>query len=205
MSSPERHRGFVFWIRKLHIYCGLQTSLFLVLFGVAGLWATARSEGGATRVLRADRFVLPDVPNERVDALVARAATQAAVPLTHAPPRWAVKDSGGVLLVPLYSVNGGAVLEIDSATRTVTVRRARTGWAEFATRMHTETFFWPQPGRHPLLMAWSVYVELSVFALGFLAASSIALWTLDRPRSLAAGTGALVGFGIATLVYLLLR
>jgi hypothetical protein len=188
-------------VKKVHVYLGLLNASFLLVFGIAGLEATA-SQGGPrdTAPTEPVRFVAYAPPpglgdKEIADDVYARLGPPLAAPV----PKFAVKrDARNDLTFAFYTPNGVtnvAVLEKEARLR-VEVRRA--GFFRFINNLHATTIGSRSP--HPAIRLWTLYNEVALWSLIAMVVTGAYLGLAARRRALMAA-GAL-GLGAAAFVAL---
>jgi hypothetical protein len=188
------------WIRRLHLHTGLASSTALVLFAVAGLDATFRDSSAhydrPPDEVRWVEFAAP--PDLEEDELVRRVHAALDFALSEPVPAFARhRDADGHLVLPHYSLNGrrDAVVLPEEGRLRVDVWHADA--IAFLSQLHAVTLRVPPRGVDWRVVLWSLYVELSIFALFAFVASGAWLWWTSRPRhrlaraALLAGSGAL--------------
>lgn len=189
-------------LRRVHILVGLHASVALVLMGIAGLVASSR-HGERPAPAAPETLPLAVGDGTGMRDLLHAAVREARVPLAPVPPAWALKrDADGRLVTSLYSPNASAELRIDSTRRVVEVTRQRTTLGEFLVRLHAYTLVWP-PNGSLVISVWSLYMELSIAGLVFLALSSVILWW-RQPRKSRLSKAALVAGLLASVVVVLM-
>jgi hypothetical protein len=186
-------------VRKIHIYCGLQACVALLIFAVAGIVGTLKASPWAAAPATEVSEVAFEVPLDASDRQVADAVfEELALPLSKPVPGFALRhDADDRLVLRFPSPNGLTTVTVQRAAGTLRVERRHTSLGMFLLRMHEETWSPARNGRPLLLWLWSFYVELSILSLLFLALSGVYQWLALRPRhrlaQLATAAGA-IGF-----------
>ncbi len=192
-------------IQKLHVFAGLQTCIALMLFGVAGLASTWQARPGAPpgeAHARELDFAAPAQASDRqlADLLYEQLHTPLAAPV----PDFALQhDARGQLQLAFYTPNGTTRVTVlgDAQRRRLHIEETRADLAEFLTNMHSITWSRPGSGTPRLLVLWSLYTELSIFALLFLSLSGVYQWLATRAEKRVARASFLVGLASLVLVY----
>jgi hypothetical protein len=182
-------------IRKIHIYAGLLTFVQLIVYGIAGLVATAQTSLERPKVPRDQRYVPISIPPNATDRQVADIVYQSLnLPMTRPIPDWFLRRTpDNHLLLDFYNINGiyrVVVLEEQSRVRIDHIRNST--WL-FLEDTHAAT---PgDPGAPKLVRLWGYWNELALWSLLGFSLSGGYLWVATRPRFLwawlALGTGAL--------------
>ena len=189
-------------IVKLHIYAGLLTFTQMVIYGVAGLVASAY-DVQQLKTVRAVREVPFKAPASSTDKEVAdRVHGTFAWPLSRPIPAWAIRRTPqNDLLLDFYTVNGiyrVVVLEREEKLR---IEEIRNTTSHFLVIAHAITM--SDPEAPPILRAWAYYNEIALWSLFGFCASGVYLWLSAQARSvsawisLAAGIAAFAGLWAA--------
>ena len=186
-------------IRKLHMYAGLFSFTALMIYGIAGLDATASPAPGEPDPTEpAVEFLAFTTPPGAGDKAVADAVhALLKLPLAGPIPEWAIhRNAANDLKLDFYSPNGVTsviVLEKESRLR---VERGRVPVWRFLNNIHGMT-----PGEYQAdrrLKLWSWYNEAALWSMTGMALSGIYLWLASRPGwrpavyTFTAGSAALV-------------
>jgi hypothetical protein len=116
-------------VLKLHIYAGLLTFAQLMLYGIAGLVATAQTAAERAKVPHAIRYVPFRVTPSATDKQVADDVYRTLqLPLTRPMPGWFLRRTPeNDLLLDFYNINGiwrVVVLERENRLRIEEIRNA---------------------------------------------------------------------------------
>ena len=182
------------FVLKLHIYAGLLTFTQLMIYGFAGLAATAQTAAERPKVPHTIRHTTftppPSVPDKDIADAVYR---ELKLPLTRPMPLFAIKrNADNDLQLDFYNINGiyrVVVLERENRLR---IEEIRNSLAIFLEDMHATTMNDPEAPR--LLRIWAFYNELAMWCLLTFVVSGLYLWLSAQARtwwawgSLAAGT-----------------
>ena len=188
---------------KLHIYAGLLTFTQLMIYGVAGLVATAQHAAERPKIPHTIRHVPFTPPASASDKDVADAVyRELKLPLTRPMPLFAIKrNAANDLQLDFYNINGiyrVVVLEREGRFR---IEEIRNSLAVFLEDLHAVTTGDPQAPR--LVRVWAFYNELAMWCLLAFCASGVYLWLSAQARtwwawgSLVMGTVAFFGLWMA--------
>ena len=180
-------------IVKLHIYAGLLTFIQLMIFGIAGLVATAQTAAERPKnphTVRHQTFRTPSGASDKeVADIVYR---ELKLPLTRPMPNFAIKrNADNNLQLDFYNINGiyrVVVLERDGM---LSIEEIRNSLPLFLGDLHAAT---TGDAEAPLLMRiWGIYNEVAMWFLLAFVVSGAYLWLSAQARtwwawgSLAAG------------------
>ena len=182
-------------IRKLHIYAGLLTFAHLMVYGIAGLVATAQPGLERPKIPRSIRHVPFTVPASATDRQVADAVFETLkLPMTRPMPNWFLRHTDdNHLLLDFYNINGifrVVVLEQESRLR---VEEIRNGLGFFLEDIHAATGRDPEAPRW--VRIWGLWNEVAMWTLLGFCVSGAYLWLATR----AAFVWAWVALGIGCL------
>jgi hypothetical protein len=168
---------------KLHIYAGLLTFTQLMIYGFAGLAATAQAAAERPKVPHTIRHVPFTPPASASDKEVADAVyRELQLPLTRPMPLFAIKrNSANDLQLDFYNINGiyrVVVLERENRLR---IEEIRNSLAIFLEDMHAITINDSQAPR--LIRAWAFYNELAIWCLLAFVVSGVYLWLTAQART----------------------
>ena len=192
--------------RKIHMYAGLLNLSILLIFGIAGLWATLQPAP--------DRRKRPDPQIEVRDFTVPAGLDDRAVagqiyeflklPLAAPIPAFAIKrDNDNNLAFDFYSPNGprrALVLEKENHIR---IETRRTTFANFLNGLHTTTI--NSRSTDWRIRYWTYYNEFSIWSLIGMSISGVYLWLASRPRYRPARWVFALGCGSFALLYAVTR
>ena len=114
-------------------------------------------------------------------------------------------DAEGRPTLSLYTLNGNHRVTVLADRGVVRVRSTRTSFAEFLNRLHSTTFRSASHIRDWRVRLWSIYVELSIWALMLMPLTGIYLWIVTRPTHRWARASAVASLISAVLFYFVLR
>jgi hypothetical protein len=188
---------------KLHIYAGLLTFAQLMLYGIAGLVATAQAAAERPKVPHTIRYVPFTVPASATDTQVADEVYRTLqLPLTRPMPGWFLRRTPeNDLLLDFYNINGiwrVVVLERENRLR---IEAIRNSLGLFLGDVHATTIGDAEAPR--LLRAWALYNEFAMWCLLAFCGSGVYLWLTAQARSwwawasLATGTGSFAALWLA--------
>lgn len=188
---------------KLHIYAGLLTFAQLMLYGIAGLVATAQAAAERPKIPQTIRYVPFTVPASATDKQVADEVYRTLqLPLTRPMPGWFLRRTPeNDLLLDFYNINGiwrVVVLERENRLR---IEDIRNSLGLFLGDVHATTIGDAEAPR--LLRAWALYNEFAMWCLLAFCGSGVYLWLTAQARSwwawasLATGTGIFAALWVA--------
>lgn len=166
-------------IRKLHIYAGLLVFSQLLVYGIAGLVATAQPSLERSKV----PYLIENVPfesrqGEAEKAVAARVFGALKPAMAHPVPDWFLQHTpDGHLQLDFYNVNG--ILRVIVLDRQLRVEHIRNGLGLFLEDIHAATVSGDQPSG--LQWAWAAWNELGIWALLGFCVSGLYLWLATRP------------------------
>jgi hypothetical protein len=160
---------------KCHIYAGLLTFSQLVIYGAAGLIATAHA-GARPKEVRAVRSVSFVVPPSKTDKEVADTVFAALrLPLTRPMPVWAIKRTPeNDLLLDFYNINGIWRVTVLEREQQLRIEEIHNNLLLFVEDVHAATTGDREAPR--LVRAWAIYNEVAMWCLLTFAASGVYLW-----------------------------
>lgn len=170
-------------VLKLHIYAGLLTFAQLMLYGTAGLVATAQTAMERPKVPHTIRYVpftaAPSATDKQVADEVYRTLR---FPLTRPMPGWFLRRTPeNDLLLDFYNINGiwrVVVLEREHRLR---IEEIRNGLGTFLGDVHAATT--GDDEAPALVRAWAFYNEFAMWCLLAFCASGVYLWLTAQARS----------------------
>ena len=169
-------------IRKIHIYAGLLSFSHLIVYGIAGLAATAQNQLERPKVPRSIRHVPFTAPPSATDKEVAAEVYRTLqLPLARPIPDWFLRrTAGNDLLLDFYNVNGirrVVVLEKENRLR---IEEIHNSLGLFLEDVHAAT---PSDREAPsLIRIWAAWNEFAMWCLIAFCVSGIYLWLATRPR-----------------------
>ena len=169
-------------IRKIHIYAGLLSFSHLIVYGIAGLAATAQNQLERPKIPRSVRYVPFTAPPSATDKQVA-AEVYRTLQLTLARPipDWFLRrNPENNLLLDFYNMNGirrVVVLEQENRLR---IEEIRNSLSIFLEDVHAAT---PAEREAPnLVRIWAAWNEFAMWCLIAFCVSGIYLWLATQPR-----------------------
>lgn len=190
-------------ILKLHIYAGLLTFTQLMVYGLAGLVATAQTAAERPKVPRMIRHQTFVPPPSATDKQIADVVYQRLkLPLTRPMPLFAIKrNANNDLQLDFYNINGIYRVIVLERDRMLSIDEIRNSLGIFLADMHAITPGDPEAPR--LLRIWAFYNEFAMWCLIAFTASGVYLWLSAPERtpwawgSLAAGCAAFAALWMA--------
>jgi hypothetical protein len=190
-------------VLKLHIYAGLLTFAQLMLYGIAGLVATAQTAAERPKVPHTIRFVpftaAPSATDQQVADEVYRTLQ---LPLTRPMPGWFLRRTPqNDLLLDFYNINGIWRVVVLEREKRLRIEEIRNSLGIFLGDVHAITTGDDEAPR--LVRAWAVYNECAMWCLLAFCGSGVYLWLTAQARSwwawasLAAGTGSFAALWMA--------
>lgn len=194
-------RNFVITI---HIYAGLLTFAQLMIYGIAGIVATAHAEP-RPRTPGAVRHVPFTVPASRTDKEVADLVHAALrMPLTRPIPGWAIRRTPEQdLLLDFYNMNGiyrVAVLEREQRLRVEEIHNDAWLFLVIAHAVNISDPEAPQPMR-----AWGLYNTVAMWCLLGFCVSGVYLWLSAQARSIGAWLSLAAGSALFATMWVVFR
>jgi len=170
-------------VLKLHIYAGLLTFAQLMLYGVAGLVASAQTAAERPKIPRTIRHIPFTVTASATDQQVADDVYRALrLPLTRPMPGWFLRRTPEHdLLLDFYNINGiwrVVVLERESRLR---IEEIRNSLGLFLGDVHAITLSDREAPR--LVRVWAYYNEFAMWCLLAFCCSGVYLWLTAQARS----------------------
>ncbi len=192
-------------IRRLHIYAGLLSFSHLIIYGVAGLAATAQSQLERPKVPRSVRYAPFTPPPSATDKQVAAQVYRTLrLPLARPVPDWFLRRTAdNDLLLDFYNMNGiwrVVVLEKENRLR---IEEIRNSLALFLEDVHAAT---PADKEAPApVRAWALWNEFALWCLIGFCVSGLYLWLAARPRFYGAYAVCAAGAAAFILLYKAIR
>ena len=190
-------------LQKVHILAGLQCSVALIIFGVAGLTAFFDNRPQHTPAppkVWEQAFEPPEQTHEL--ALAYAAHEQLGLRVASYPEPWMMhRDSQGRLVVDFENPNASLRVTVLPGDR-LRVEQGATSLLGFLTAMHEESPARRRRHDFPGLLLWSLYVEASILALLTLMGSGLWIW-LRRRRLWSFGRAALAASTVLAVVLFL--
>lgn len=168
---------------KLHIYAGLLTFTQLMIYGFAGLAATAQSAAERPKVPHTIRHVPFTPPRSASDKEVADAVYhELKLPLTRPMPLFAIKrNASNDLQLDFYNINGIYRVVVLERENRVRIEEIRNSLAIFLEDMHAMTINDREAPR--LMRTWGYYNEFAMWCLLAFVVSGVYLWLSAQPRT----------------------
>ncbi len=192
-------------IKRLHIFLGLLTFTHFIVYGIAGLTASARPGLERPKQARSTRYVVFSAPENQTDKQVADLIyNQLKLPFTRPMPDWYLRRTPeNDLLLDFWNINGifrVTVLEKEQRLRIDEIRNS--AWL-FLEDMHATTR--GDAGNLALLRLWGYYNEFAMWSLIAMALSGGYLWLSSRPRLRWAQACLVASSALSALIYMLVR
>jgi len=192
-------------VLKLHIYAGLLTFSQLMLYGVAGLVATAQFAAERPKVARAVQYLPFTVTPGSTDKQVADDVFRTLhLPLTRPMPGWFLRRTPEKdLLLDFYNINGiwrVVVLEREGRLR---IEQIHNSLGLFLGDMHATTTGDEEAPR--LMRVWAFYNEFAMWCLIGFCASGVYLWLTAQARSWWAWTSLATGTAAFAVLWMVFR
>jgi len=172
------------WIRRVHLWLGLLACTALITFGAAGLasaWHQRPWRADApTRVQRiafAPEAGASDV--EIAEAVRRRLALPFSVALSERALR---RDGEGRLTFTFFTPNADHRVTWLAGEGAIEVAARPVALDDFLGRMHSMMFRTRAAGEDWRLRLWSLYVELSIWAVLLLPVTGLTLWLTSPAR-----------------------
>jgi hypothetical protein len=193
-------------VKRLHTWAGLLTFVNLLVYGMAGLAATARTNPNNRTIGLTRRYeVAFTAPANATDRQLAELICDV-LGLTLAKPVQGPaiqRDAANNLLLDLYHVNGHHRVTVLEKENRLQVEEFRAGVGRYADVLHMTTAVFRSGDRRMNVWAW--YNEFAMWSLLGMTGSGLFLWLATRPRLLAAWISLGLGTAACGLVYVLVR
>ncbi|HYL77634.1 MAG TPA: hypothetical protein VEU96_25695 [Bryobacteraceae bacterium] len=191
--------------KQLHIYLGLLSFSNLIVYGIAGLTASARPGLERPKVVQSARYEPFTAPGNLTDKQVADLIyNQLKLPFTRPMPDWYLRRTpSNDLLLDFVNINGiyrVTVLEKEQRLRIEEIRNST--WL-FLEDMHAGTT--RSAEQMTLLRLWGIYNEFAMWSLIAMSILGGYLWLSSR-AGLRWAQACLTASGLASLaLYFLMR
>lgn len=192
-------------LKQLHIYLGLLSFSHLIVYGIAGLTASAQPGMERPKVAASARYE-PFAPNANLtDKQVAdQVYNQLKLPFTRPMPDWYLRrTASNDLLLDFVNINGiyrVTILEKEQRLKIEEIRNS--GWL-FLEDIHAGTA--RSAERMTLLRLWGIYNEFAMWSMIAMALSGAYLWLSSRPGLRWAQACLLASVVASAALYLLVR
>ena len=192
-------------IKRLHIYLGLLSFTHLMVYGIAGLTASAQSSLERRKQASSERYVAFHASANATDQQVASLVfDQLKLPFTRPMPDWYLRRTAqNDLLLDFVNINGiyrVTVLEKEERLRIEEIRNST--WL-FLEDIHAGTASSGAGMR--LLTLWGIYNEFAMWSLTAMLLSGVYLWLSARPGLRWAQACLLASSGASVALYFYLR
>jgi hypothetical protein len=170
------------WIRRLHTWAGLVAFTAFVVYGLTGLYVTARPAPADRPPVPTTTETVPyEIPGGMTDKALADHLLDALELRQAGPiPDWALRrDADGHLVLNFYGPTGLTRVTVLDAEGQLRIARESPGSGQFINALHATTI--NTNSRSGLVRAWAWYNELAIWALLFMAVSGVYLWLASRP------------------------
>lgn len=168
-------------VRKIHIYAGLFVFTQFLVFGIAGVVATLQPSLERPKAPASTRYVPFEIqPGESDKSVAARVYESIRPAMSRPMPDWALRRTGGQLILDFYNINGIFRVSVLEDERRLKIDNIRNSTALFLEDIHAATLgeFSP-PG---LIQAWAVWNMAAMWALLLFTLSGAYLWLATRPQ-----------------------
>lgn len=192
-------------IKQLHIYLGLLSFTYLIVYGIAGLTASAQT--GLERPKRPgpagyEPFTVgSNLTDKQVADLV---YNQLQLPFARPMPDWFLRRTpSNDLLLDFYNINGIFRVTVLEKERRLRIEEIRNNVWLFLEDIHAGT---ARGAEHmTLLRLWGVYNEFAMWSLIAMALSGAYLWLSSRPGLRWAQACLIASSCAAAVLYCLIR
>ena len=188
-------------IRKIHIYTGLQVSILLFIFSLSVFSVLENSDTKAT-VSTATYSGKMDGDNLEIATSLFKQLGQR---FESAPEWWMLQEeSKDILTVNLKSPRSHRIVRLNKQNGHIEISTKTRSFLQFSNLMHQESVGRRRFTDSPWLWAWSLYLEISIFALFVLPVTGLYIWLKGRNRtkswaslSLAASSTAMIALWLS--------
>jgi hypothetical protein len=192
-------------IRKIHIYAGLLSFSHLIVYGIAGLAATAQSQLERPKIPRSVRYVPFTPPPSATDKQVAAEVYRTLeFPLARPIPDWFLRRTPeNNLLLDFYNMNGIRRVVVLEKEKRLRIQEIHNSLGLFLEDVHAAT---PADREAPTLVRiWAAWNEFAMWCLIAFCISGIYLWLATQPRFYWAYVAGIGGFAAFAALYELIR
>jgi hypothetical protein len=203
MESAARSKRVYRWTRDLHLYAGLFSSPFVLLYALSVIFLVHSwlPWGGAEGAAVAKRTIPVAVRNDSNSLMMAKQVRDQ-IGIAGEIGYVNRNEAGGRLSFPLESAGRRAMVEVDLHTGQAEVEQRETGAWDGLIYLHK------MPGPHNAAIRgnwlptrlWGWLADATVYLLLFLSASGVYLWTVLRAERKAG----LIFLGSGVLSFVLL-
>jgi hypothetical protein len=187
------------------MYLGLMSWSSLLVFGIAGLTGTFRSDPEASMRNKTLRFESFAVPANLTDKQVAYfVCNSLQIPLTAPEHVFGVqRDGQNNLNFSIYSENGVCKVTVLEKENRLRVETERSSIWEYLDNLHGTTVNTPVTDWR--IRLWTYYIEFSIWTLLAMALGGLCLWLMSRPGHRLAQVLFLFSAGSFVVLYILSR
>ena len=192
-------------IRKIHIYAGLLSFSHLIVYGIAGLAATAQNQLERSKIPRSVHYVPFTAPPAATDKQVAAEVYRTLqLPLARPIPDWFLRRTPeNNLLLDFYNVNGIRRVVVLEKEKRLRIEEIHNSLSLFLEDVHAAT---PADRVAPTLVRiWAAWNEFAMWCLIAFCVSGIYLWLATRPRFYWAYVAGVSGLAAFAVLYRLIR
>jgi hypothetical protein len=192
-------------IRKIHIYAGLLSFSHLIVYGIAGLVATAQNQLERPKIPGSVRYVPFSPPPSATDKQVAAEVYRTLqFPLARPIPDWFLRRTPeNHLLLDFYNMNGIRRVVVLENEKRLRIEEIRNSFGLFLEDVHAAT---PADRDAPTLVRiWAAWNEFAMWCLIAFCISGVYLWLATRPRFYWAYIAGFGGFAAFAVLYELIR
>jgi hypothetical protein len=191
------------WARKIHIYASLLTFSILCVFGLVGLVVATEPDLAARPKLPVQTRDVPFAAPGAMDDVQLAEAVRERLGLRLANPlqrNWIKRDPQGRPQFEFFSVNGFTKAVYDESAASIHAEHQPVSTGDYLNRIHAVTIRTRVPDWR--VRAWAWYVELSIWSMFTMIATSLWLWLYGRWRDKGAAVAFLFGgAGFAAAVW----
>jgi len=192
-------------LKRIHIYLGLLSFSHLIVYGIAGLTASAQHSQERPKISQFTRYqdfaVPPNLTDKEVAALV---YDRLRLPFTRPMPDWFLKHTAANdLQLDFLNINGIYRVTVLEKERRVRIDEIRNSAWLFLEDIHAGTVHSAEEMR--LLQLWGIYNEFAMWSLLAMILTGIWLWLSSRPGSHWAQACLLASTAASVAVYFLVR
>jgi hypothetical protein len=191
--------------KQLHIYLGLLSFSNLIVYGIAGLTASAQPGLERPKVAQSVRYEPFTTAANLTDKQVADLVyNQLKLPFTRPMPDWYLRRTpSNDLLLDFVNLNGIYRVTVLENEQRLKIEEIRNSTWLFLEDIHAGTARSAQQMR--LLRLWGIYNEFAMWTLIAMAVSGAYLWLSSRPGLRWAQACLLASVMAAMALYFLMR
>lgn len=191
------------WARKIHIYASLLTFSILCVFGLVGITVAMEPDWAQRPKLPVQVREVPFAAPGGMDDKELAEAVRKTLGLNLANPLqrdWIKRDGQNRPVFDFFSVNGLTKATYLESEGIIRAEHQPVSLGDYLNRIHAVTIRTRVPDWR--VRAWSWYVELSIWSMFLMLATSLWLWLYGRWRDAGAAIAFLIGgVGFAYAIY----